>query len=324
MLRHIASRLLQSILLLMVISLIVFCAVFAIGDPVEILVSPQATQVEIDQTRAALGLDQPLWHQYGLFLVNAVQGDLGRSFIFRQPALSLVFSRLPATLELASCALILSVVVGVGLGLIAALRSNHWLGRSIMTGSIFGFSLPTFWVGTLLVLIFGVSLGWLPSIGRGEIGTFLGLHSSLFTGDGWIHIILPATTLALGNTALLIRLTQSGATDALRSEYIRFARAKGLSPARIVGLHVLKAILIPLTTVIGIEFGGLIAFSVVTETIFAWPGMGKLIVDSIGVLDRPVIVAYLMTIALIFVVINLVVDLLCQVLDPRVMHGQDA
>jgi peptide/nickel transport system permease protein len=324
MLTYVLGRVIQSALLLLIISMIVFVAVFAIGDPVEILVSPQATQVEIEQTRVALGLDKPLWNQYGVFLANALQGDLGRSFMFREPALGLVFSRLPATLELATCALILSVLGGVILGLIAAVHPDHLISRTIMVGSIFGFSLPTFWIGTLLVMIFGIYLGWLPSIGRGQVGEFLGIHSSFFTLDGLTHLLLPALTLALGNTALIIRLTQSGASDALRSEFIRFARAKGLSRKRIIWLHVLKAILIPLVTVIGIEFGALIAFSVVTETIYAWPGMGKLIVDSIAVLDRPVIVAYLMTIALIFVLINLLADLICQFIDPRIKSQENA
>lgn len=318
MILDITRRLGQSLLLLLAMSLIVFVAVYEIGDPVEILVSPQATQVEIAQTRTALGLDLPLWQQYGLFLVHAAQGDLGRSFIFHEPALLLVLSRLGATMELALSALVMSVFLGIGLGLIAALFSEHWIGRTIMAASIAGFSLPTFWVGTLLVMLFGVSLGWLPAIGRGQTGIFLGITSSLFTRDGLAHIILPASTLALGNTALIIRLTRSGAVEALQSEFVRFARAKGISPSRILRVHVLKSVLIPLSTIIGLEFGGLVAFSVVTETIYAWPGMGKLIVDSIGVLDRPVIVAYLMMVALLFVVINLAVDLLYRALDPRV------
>lgn len=319
---YIARRLAQSLLLLLAMSLIVFVSVYAIGDPVEILVSPQATIKEIEQTRVALGLDQPLWRQYLLFLGNALQGDLGRSFIFHQPALSLVFSRLGATLELALTALVVSTALGISIGLVAALRAGDWIGRTIMAGSIVGLSLPTFWAGTLLVMFFGIWLGWLPAIGRGQVATFLGVTSSLFTRDGLAHVILPASTLALGNTALIIRLTRSGAVEALQSDYVRFARAKGLSPTRIVGVHVLKSVLIPLTTIVGLEFGGLVAFSVVTETIYAWPGMGKLIVDSIGVLDRPVIVAYLMMVALLFVVINLVVDLLYRALDPRVGPGK--
>jgi len=315
---YIVRRFGQSFLLLIAMSLIVFAGINAIGDPVELLVSADATQAEIAATRAAFGLDQPLWRQYGLFVINALHGDLGRSFIFHEPALRLVFSRLGATLELAISALVLSVVVGISFGLLAALRSENWVGRTIMATSILGFSLPTFWVGILMVLIFSLWLGWLPAIGRGEVGLFLGMESSLFTRDGLAHLILPASTLALGNTAFIVRLTRTGAVEALQADFVRYARAKGLTPVRIIVVHVLRSVLIPLVTIIGLEFGSLVAFSVVTERIFAWPGMGKLIVESIYVLDRPVIVAYLMAVVFLFVIINLVVDLLYRLLDPRI------
>ncbi len=318
MIFYILRRLAQSLLLLLAMSLIVFLAVYAIGDPIELLVSPQASQAEIDATRTALGLDQPLIRQYALFLVNALHGDLGRSFIFHEPALSLVFSRMGATMELAVVALVVATTTGVALGLFAALQADRWPGRVIMSGSIIGLSLPTFWVGILLLLCFTLWLGWFPAIGRGRTAEFLGVSSSLFTLDGWRHMALPATTLALGNAALTVRLTRSGAVEVLQSEFVKYARARGLAPGRILLVHVLRAVLIPLVTIVGIEFGGLIAFSVVTETIFAWPGMGKLIIDSIYTLDRPVIVAYLMLIVVLFVVINLVVDLLYRVLDPRI------
>jgi peptide/nickel transport system permease protein len=315
---YVVRRLGQSVLLLLAMSMIVFLAVYAIGDPVELLVSPQATQAEIAATRSAFGLDQPLTTQYGLFLANALHGDLGRSFIFHEPALALVVSRMGATLELALSALLIATTLGIALGLIAALHSDDWIGRTIMSGSILGLSLPTFWVGILMLLCFSLWLGWFPAIGRGRTGDILGVASSLFTLDGLRHIVLPASTLALGNTALTVRLTRSGAVEALQSEFVKYARARGLAPRRILLVHVLRAVLIPLITIVGMEFGGLIAFSVVTETIFAWPGMGKLIIDSIYVLDRPVIVAYLMVIVFLFVVINLVVDLLYRLLDPRI------
>ncbi len=318
MLLYVVRRLGQSVLLLLAMSMIVFLAVYAIGDPVELLVSPQATQAEIAATRSAFGLDQPLTTQYGLFLANALHGDLGRSFIFHEPALALVVSRMGATLELALSALLIATTLGIALGLIAALHSDDWIGRTIMSGSILGLSLPTFWVGILMLLCFSLWLGWFPAIGRGRTGDILGVASSLFTLDGLRHIVLPASTLALGNTALTVRLTRSGAVEALQSEFVKYARARGLAPRRILLVHVLRAVLIPLITIVGMEFGGLIAFSVVTETIFAWPGMGKLIIDSIYVLDRPVIVAYLMVIVFLFVVINLVVDLLYRLLDPRI------
>jgi peptide/nickel transport system permease protein len=318
MILYIVRRIGQSVLLLLAMSMIVFVAVYAIGDPVEILVSPQATQAEIAATRTALGLDKPLVEQYRLFLVHALHGDLGRSFIFHEPALSLVVSRMGATMELAGVALLVASGIGIGLGLMAAWHVDGWLGRSIMAGSILGLSLPSFWVGILMLLCFTLWLGWFPAIGRGQTADFLGIHSSLFTLDGWRHIALPAATLALGNAAFTIRFTRSSAVDVLQSEFIKYAHARGIAPGRILRVHVLRAVLIPLITVIGIEFGTLIAFSVVTESIFAWPGMGKLIIDSINVLDRPVIVAYLMLIVVLFVAINLVVDLLYRLLDPRV------
>jgi peptide/nickel transport system permease protein len=267
---------------------------------------------------AALGLDKPLWEQYWRFLSGALQGDLGRSFVFNEPALKLIAQRMPATLELAITAVLLSVIIGIPLGLYAGLKPNSIGGRIIMGGSILGFSLPTFWVGLMLIMVFAVQLGWLPSTGRGPTRELFGVHWSFLTWDGLRHMALPALNLALGNIALVLRLTRAGVRENLPMDYVKFARAKGISPNRVVFVHVLKNILIPIVTVVGLEIGGLIAFAVVTESVFAWPGMGKLIIDSINVLDRPVIVAYLMMIVLLFVVINLIVDLLYTVLDPRV------
>ncbi|HET6468069.1 MAG TPA: ABC transporter permease [Geminicoccaceae bacterium] len=311
-------RLMQSLFVLAVMSLLVFMGVFAIGNPVDILVAPDANQAEIERVRRAFGLDRPLWEQYFIFLGNALQGDLGRSFVFNVPALRLVLQRMPATLELAVTATCLSFFLGVPLGLWAGLRPDAPSGKTIMAGSILGFSLPNFWQGIMLIMIFSVWLGWLPSTGRGRVGEFMGVHSSLFTVDGLRHLTLPAVNLALFYCALTIRLTRAGVREVLPQDYVKFARAKGVSERRVIGVHVLKNIMIPIVTVTGIELGSLIAFAVVTETIFAWPGMGKLIIDSIYVLDRPVIVAYLMVIVLIFIFINLVVDLLYSVLDPRV------
>jgi len=311
-------RLMQSVVLLLIMSLIVFLGVFAIGNPVDILISPDADQMERERAIRALGLDLPIWEQYFVFLKNAVWGDLGRSFVFNEPALRLIFERMPATLELAGMAVFLSIVVGIPLGLYAGLRPETRRAKTIMTGSILGFSLPTFWQGLMLIMVFAVILGWLPSTGRGQVGSFLGIRSSLFTMDGLAHIMLPAINLALGNTALIIRLTRAGVRETLMQDYVKFARAKGLSSRRVVGVHVFRNILIPLVTVVGLEIGGLIAFAVVTESIFAWPGMGKLIIDSINQLDRPVIVAYLMMIVILFIIINLIVDILYSVIDPRV------
>ena len=225
---------------------------------------------------------------------------------------------MPATLELAVFAMVTAVVVGLPLGLYAGLKPKSFGGRAIMAGSILGFSLPTFWVGLMLIMIFAVFAGVLPSNGRGPTTLLLGVPVSFLSIEGLRHLLLPAFTLALLNIALIIRLARSGTQEALMMDYIKFARAKGLSNARIVGVHVLKNIMIPIVTVIALQFGSVIAFSVVTETIFAWPGMGKLLIDSINVLDRPVIVAYLLIIVVLFIFVNLVVDLLYSVLDPRV------
>jgi peptide/nickel transport system permease protein len=225
---------------------------------------------------------------------------------------------MPATLELAVAAMLLAITFGIPLGLWAGLKPNGFAGRTIMAGSILGFSLPTFWVGLMFIMVFSVMLGWLPSNGRGPTTAVLGIPVSFLSLEGWRHLIMPATNLALFKLALLIRLTRAGAREALLQDYVKFARAKGLTNARVIGVHVLRNILIPIVTVIGLEFGSVIAFAIVTESVFAWPGMGKLLIDSIGVLDRPVIVAYLLIIVTMFIVINLVVDVLYSALDPRV------
>jgi peptide/nickel transport system permease protein len=311
-------RVLQSVAVLFAMSLIVFAGVFVIGDPVLVMISPEASQADVAATRAMLGLDQPLWVQYGRFIGHALSGDLGRSYAYSSPALRLILERMPATMELAVTALVIAVVVGIPLGLWAGLKPDSLAGRTIMTGSILGFSLPTFWVGVMLIMLFSVALGWLPASGRGATVDVFGIRLSVFTIDGWKHLLLPALNLALFKLALVIRLVRAGTREAMLTDYVRYARAKGLSNARIVGVHVLKNILIPIVTVLGLEFGSVIAFSIVTESIFAWPGMGKLIIDSIGVLDRPVIVAYLLVVVTVFIVVNLVVDVVYSLLDPRV------
>jgi peptide/nickel transport system permease protein len=232
-----------------------------------------------------------------------------------------VLERFPATLELALLAMIIAVVTGIPLGMWAGLRPDSRAGRIIMTGSILGFSLPTFWVGMLLIMAFAVWLGWLPASGRGETVDVFGIPLSFLTADGLKHMLLPALNLALFKVSLVIRLARAGTREVALQDYVRFARAKGLSPARIVGVHILKNIMIPVVTVLGLELGSVIAFSVVTETVFAWPGMGKLLIDSILLLDRPVVVAYLLVTVLLFIVINLVVDLVYSLLDPRIRMG---
>ena len=314
----IIRRLMQAALVIFVMSVIVFIGISVVSNPIDILINPDFTQEEYERAVRALGLDRPLYEQYFVFLGNALQGNLGDSFVFGQPALELIAHRIPATMELAFGSLFLSIVLGIPLGVYAGLRPDSRVSKTIMAGSIFGFSLPSFWVGIMLIMIFAVELGWLPSTGRGETVELMGMHVSFLTWDGLQHLFLPALNLALVNISLVIRVARAGTREAALQDYVRFARAKGLSSSRIVLVHILKNIMIPIVTILGLELGSLIAFSVVTETIFAWPGMGKLLIDSINVSDRPIVVAYLMLIVCIFVVINLIVDVLYSVLDPRV------
>ncbi|MCB9943032.1 MAG: ABC transporter permease [Geminicoccaceae bacterium] len=314
----IIRRLLQSAVVVLVMAVIVFFGVSVIGNPVDIFISPDMDQQDIAEVTRALGLDLPLWQQFLIFLKGLAQGDWGKSFVFGEPALGLILQRMPATMELAFSALFMAIVIGLPLGLYAGLKPERRVSQIIMAGSILGFSLPTFWVGIMIIMVFSVMLGWLPSTGRGETADLFGIPVSFLTLDGLRHLLLPAFNLALLKISLVIRLTRAGTREAMLQDYVKFAQAKGLTQSRIVFVHILKNILIPVITVLGLEFGSLIAFSVVTETIFAWPGMGRLLIQSIQQLDRPVIVAYLMMIVGLFVVINLVVDVIYSLLDPRV------
>ncbi len=324
MLAFTIRRLGQSVFVLAVMALIVFLGVYAIGNPIELLVNPQADEAERARATAALGLDKPVLEQFAIFVARAAQGDLGRSFVYNIPAIQLILDKLPATLELAAVAMVIAIVLGIPLGLLAGLRPHSLAGRAIMAGSILGFSLPTFWVGLVLIMVFSVQLGWLPSNGRGETVLLLGVPVSFLTIDGLKHLAMPALNLALFRLALLVRLTRASTREASLQDYVKFARAKGLAPGRVIGIHILKNILIPIVTVIGLELGSVIAGAIVTETIFAWPGTGKLLIDSINQLDRPVIVAYLLVIVSIFIAINFVVDVLYSLLDPRVRLGAAA
>jgi peptide/nickel transport system permease protein len=319
---YLLRRLGQSILAIIAMAVLVFLGVYAIGNPVDILINPEATERERLEAMARLGLDRPLWEQFFVYFSNLLQGDFGRSFVYGENAMTVILQRLPATLELAFFALLIAILLGVPLGVIAGLTPESWTGRGIMAGSILGFSLPNFWQGLMLILIFAVFLGWLPSGGRGPTTEIFGIRVSFLTWDGMRHMILPAFNLALFKMALVIRLARAGTREVMTQDYIKFARAKGLTRRRIVLVHVLKNIMIPIVTILGLELGSMIAFAVVTETVFAWPGMGKLLIDSINRLDRPVIVAYLMLIVFIFVLINLGVDILYSVLDPRVRLAQ--
>jgi len=314
----ITRRVLQSLVVVFVMSLLVFFGVNIVGDPIDMLINPEADQEDIEAAIRALGLDRPIHEQYWYFVVNALKGDLGKSFIFAEPALKLILQRMPATMELALTAMIMAIFVGIPLGVFAGLRPNSKISKTIMAGSILGFSLPTFWVGLMFIMIFAVMLGWLPSTGRGETTSLFGIQVSFLTWDGLRHLLLPALNLALFKMSLVIRLARAGTREVALQDYIKFARAKGLSSSRVVLVHVMKNIMIPVVTVLGLELGGVIAFAVVTETVFAWPGMGKLLIDSIQLLDRPVVVAYLMITVLMFIVINLMVDVIYSILDPRV------
>ena len=282
MVTFILRRISESFFVLLAMSLLVFAGVYAIGNPVDLLISPEATPQDIEQVTKSLGLDKPLWTQYFYFLKQVLKGDLGHSFMFSTPAIDLLLSKMPATMELAIAAMLIASVLGIPLGLIAGLKADSWLGKTIMAVSIFGFSLPTFWVGLVLIMFFSVQLGWLPSSGRGPTSLLLGIPVSFLSWEGIRHLFLPALNLALFKLALIIRLTRAGTQEALMQDYVRFARAKGLRESRIIGVHVLKNIMIPIVTVIGLEFGSVIAFSIVTESIFAWPGMGKLLIETLS------------------------------------------
>lgn len=318
MLVYVIRRLLQSMAIIFTMSLLVFMGVNVIGNPVDLLISSDCTQACYDEAVKSLGLDLPIWQQYFHFIHNAVRGELGNSFMLGVPAMELIIQRLPATLELAFMAVLLSVVIGVPLGMWAAFKNNTALSRLIMSFSILGFSLPTFWVGILLIMVFSVQFDLLPAFGRGETVNVFGIDLSILTLNGLAHIILPALNLALYKMSLIIRLSRASTLEVMHLDYIKFARAKGVRHRRIILLHVLKNISIPIITVLGLELGSVIAFAIVTETIFSWPGMGKLLIDSIRTLDRPVIVAYLMITVFVIVLINFLVDIVSSYLDPRV------
>ncbi|MBW2494319.1 MAG: ABC transporter permease [Deltaproteobacteria bacterium] len=324
MLGFVIQRFLQAVIVMAAMSVIVFVGVYAIGNPVDIVIPPDATQDIREDAIRRLGLDRPLWEQYWIFATNALQGDFGRSFVYNIPVLELIGSRLPATLELVLISVVSATVLGVTLGIYAGYRPDSRISKTIMALSVLGFSVPSFWVGLILILTFAVSLGWLPAGGRGETVELLGSRWSFLTLDGLAHIALPAVNLALFKMAMMIRLARAGTREIMLTDTIKFARAAGLSEATILRRHLLKMISIPIVTVFGLELGSTLAFAVVTETIFSWPGVGKLIIDSISVLDRPVMVAYLILTAALFVTINFTVDLVFALIDPRIRARRTA
>ncbi|HDR16410.1 MAG TPA: ABC transporter permease [Desulfobacteraceae bacterium] len=318
MLGYLIKRILQCFVVLFCVSFVVFVIMYHSGDPVEMMLPPEATQIQVQELRRHLGLDRPFHIQYVSFLTNALRGDLGNSFIFNKPAVGLIVERIPATLELAVSAMLLAVIIGIPAGMYAAVRPGSWLSKTIMSGSLLGISLPVFWLGILLVLIFSVVLGWLPSSGRGETAVFAGMRLGFLTRDGIAHLILPAATIAVFQLALIIRLVRAGMMEVLLQDFIKFLKAKGVSEGRLIFVHAMKNIMIPVVTIVGLQLGNIIAFAIVTETIFAWPGMGKLVIDSIHGLDRPVVLAYLLIVSLMFVVLNFLVDVVYTFLDPRI------
>lgn len=312
-----ARRALQSVLVVLVMSVLAFVGINLVGDPIYLLVPPDAPPAEIALAAQQLGLDLPVYQQYGRFLSNALNGNLGDSFILNRPAVALIFERMPATLELAVMALLLSALIGIPAGMWSGMHPGSKVQKLASIFSIFGVSVPVFWLGMILIMVFSVSLGWFPSGGRGPTTSLFGVEVSFLSWDGLKFMLLPAATLALHNIALVMRITEASTREVAGQEYVRFARAKGVGPVRLIWRHIAPNVMIPVVTVLGLEFAHLIAFSLITETIFAWPGMGKLIIDSLLQLDRPVVVAYLMVVLMLYVLINFIVDVLYLVLDPR-------
>ena len=317
MLGFLIQRLLQAFVVMMLISALVFVGVFAVGNPIDVLISPDVTQQIRLDTIKAYGFDQPLWKQYYDFLSRLVTGNFGRSFVFNMPVLDLILSRLPVTLELTIAAVLGATLIGVPLGMFAGYRPDNFFAKLAMGLSVLGFSVPTFWIGLVLILTFAVWLGWLPAGGRGDTRNVFGIEWSFLTLNGLSHLFLPALNLSLFKLAMMMRLARAGTREMMLSDTVKFARASGQSEWTILHRHVLRLISIPIVTVFGLEFGSTLAFAVVTETIFSWPGVGKLIIDSIQSLDRPVMVAYLMLVAFLFILINFLVDISYAALDPR-------
>jgi len=313
----ILRRLMQAVVVMVTVALVSFLLFQYVGDPVVFLLGQDATPDQVAELRAALGLDQPFFVQFGHFLVNAAQGEFGLSLRQGTKVSQLIAERFPATLELALVAAGLALLLGVPMGVYAALKRGSFLSQVFMTVSLLGVSLPTFLIGILLILVFAVLLGWFPSFGRGEVTHIGGWTTGLLTLKGWHHITLPAITLAIFQLTLIMRLVRAEMLEVLRTDYIKFARARGLTDRAVHFGHALKNTLVPVLTITGLQLGGLIAFAIITETVFQWPGMGLLFIQAVTFADIPVMAAYLCLIALIFVVINLLVDLLYFAVDPR-------
>ncbi|PQO24622.1 ABC transporter permease [Rhodobacteraceae bacterium WD3A24] len=324
MLAYILRRLLQSVVVMMVVALVSFSLFRFVGDPVSTMLGQEATVADREALRERLGLNDPFVVQFADFVTRAVQGDFGISYRLQQPVTDLILSRLPATLELAAISGIFAFVLGLGLGVYTALKRRGWLSNAIMTASLIGVSLPTFLIGVLLIWIFAVELQWLPSFGRGEVVDLGWWRTGLLTPSGRASLVLPAVTLGLYQMTLIMRLVRAEMLEVLRADYIKFARARGLSDRAVNFGHALKNTLVPVITITGLQLGSIIAFAIITETVFQWPGVGALFINSVQFVDVPVMAAYLVLIALVFVVINLIVDLLYYVVDPRLRADRGA
>ncbi len=311
------QRFLQGILVMLVVGFIAFSLFNFVGDPVALMLPPEATQADRELMRAQLGLDKPFYAQFATFLGNAVQGNFGISLRLGRPVSTLLAERLPATLELAITAALISLLVGIPVGVYTALRRDSWISRAMLTTSLIGVSLPNFLIGIFLILIFAVWLGLLPSFGRGDTVQLGPWSTGLLTASGLKALILPAITLSFFPLTLIMRLVRAEMLEVLRTDYIKFARARGLSDRTVHFGHALKNTLVPVITIAGLQLGGIIAFAIITEQVFQWPGMGLLFIQAVQFADIPVMAAYLCLIGLIFVVINLVVDMLYYVVDPR-------
>jgi len=321
MLGYVAQRIVQSVVVMLVVALIAFSLFQFVGDPINAMVGQDTTQADREALRHSLGLDQPVPVQFLTWVGHAVRGEFGLSYQLARPVGGLILEKMPATLELAFTAALLALLVGVPMGVYTGLRRDSWLSRLFLSASLVGVSLPTFLIGILLILVFAVWLRWLPSFGRGGV-VQLGFWSTGFlTLDGWRALILPATTLALYQLTLTMRLVRAEMLEVLRTDYIKFARARGLSNRAINFGHALRNTLVPVVTVVGLQLGQLIAFAIITETVFQWPGMGLMFIQAVAFADVPVMSAYLVLVALFFVVINLVVDLLYYFIDPRLRLG---
>ncbi|HUH91620.1 MAG TPA: ABC transporter permease [Casimicrobiaceae bacterium] len=317
MLAFVLRRILQSFIVMTVVAFIAFGLFTYTGDPVNFMVGQDATQEQRAQLRAELGLDQPFYVQFGRFVARALHGEFGLSLRQGRPVSTLLKERLPATLELSITAAVLALILGVPAGVYTALKRDSWLSHILLTVSLVGVSLPTFLIGILLILIFAVILGWLPSFGRGEVVAIGWWTTGFLTKSGLKALILPSITLSLFQMTLIMRLVRAEMLEVLRTDYIKFARARGLTDRAIHFGHALKNTLVPVITITGLQLGGIIAFAIITETVFQWPGMGLLFIQAVSFADVPVMAAYLCFIALVFVAINLVVDLLYYAVDPR-------